>query len=75
MATFDPSKHFGHTTSADKTTGLRLKKLRKKLKVRAKNVAESMDIQRSFLCDLEAGRRRWTQERVAAFEKAVGGSQ
>lgn len=37
----------------------------------AKEVASSMGISTSYLCDLEHGRRSWTPEIVANFEKAI----
>lgn len=34
-------------------------------------VADRMSVSRPYLCDLEAGRRQWTQEKLDAFTKAI----
>lgn len=35
-------------------------------------VADRMSVSRPYLCDLEAGRRQWTQEKLEAYAKAIG---
>lgn len=35
-------------------------------------VADRMSVSRPYLCDLEAGRRQWTQEKLTAYAKAIG---
>lgn len=56
----------------DKTEGARLKKLRLRKGLKGYWVAEQIRIQPTNLSDLEAGRRHWNPELVAAYEKAIG---
>lgn len=45
--------------------------LRTRKGLQAKWVAAKMGISRSYLCDLELGRRRWTDRLIAAFDAVL----
>ena len=51
--------------------GMQLQRKRKASGLSSKEVAGALGISHSLLCDMEAGRRQWTDDRVTAFHAAI----
>jgi len=52
-------------------TGHELKTLRRLANMRLKEMADGLGISVSLLCDLEHGRRHWTQDRIEKYKEIV----
>lgn len=51
--------------------GDEMRKLRKKSRKSVREVAKLLDISAPYLSDLELGRRRWSEEMIAAFKHVL----
>ena len=56
---------------SDTAVGDRLCKLRKKMKVKQRDVADSMKCENTTVCNLEKGRFRWCAEKVLEYVEAI----
>lgn len=61
-----PSKYIDHIA-----TGRNVRHDRRRRHLTLGQVARFMEISTSYLCDLEMGRRHWTEELVARYQEAV----
>lgn len=52
--------------------GPQLREEREKAGVTATDLAAAMNISRGYFQDLEGGNRRWTNELLASYQKALG---
>lgn len=52
-------------------TGAAMRKRRKALSISSKHVADKLGFHKSYLSDLEAGRRNWSEELVTRYLYAL----
>jgi len=53
--------------------GKMLRRERQKTKIRPVDLARKLGITRGYLCDLEMGRKAWSEEKIARYRQALKG--
>lgn len=56
---------------SDSAVGERLRKLRKKMKIKQRDIADFMKCENTTICNLEKGRFRWSAEKVLEYVEAI----